>query len=82
MKLLPVVVLATLLLKPQAKANNIAIKKAVEATYKQTGTAKIIDAYAKKLEDKYIPEYLRTYGITIIITKAIVERRVNLEWTF
>src|SRR5215469_5874693 len=64
--------------------------KALEALYVQSGYKKDVDEfqreleqYAKKLDSRYIPDYLHTPGgVLLFIIKAAKEQKLTCEWRF
>jgi len=87
--------LATLLAAIHSQADqqgtyNQARDKALEAFYWQSGAKKDVDefskqfeGYAKKLDAKYVPDYLHTPGgVMFFILKAIHEQKLYCEWRF
>lgn len=56
-----------------------ATKHAVEASYKQTGLERKVQDLEKKYTPKWVSEHV---GWALVVTKAAVENKVVIKWTF
>jgi hypothetical protein len=69
------------LICPISKADDKkeAVKKASEALYKQTG----LDNMMHELDKKYTPEYVKKYGVwLIIIQDSLVNEQIKYKWVY
>lgn len=56
---------------------------AAQATYRASGYDQIIEPKVKELEQRYIPEVLRKYGVTIAtVQRLAVDHKIEYGWSF
>ena len=56
-----------------------ALRAVGKACYKEFG----LDKVTKRLEEKYVPEEVKEYGVwPVTIIKIVTEKRISYEWTF
>lgn len=79
--------LLTLFTSITANANNAdynnAQSTALEAVYIQSGLSEYVDAYAKYLDIKYMPDEYRAEGAAaLFLLQCISTQKVGYKWTF
>lgn len=56
-----------------------AIRALGKACYREFG----LDEVAKRLEKRYVPKYVKEYGVwPTLVIKVVTEKRISYEWTF
>lgn len=71
-----------LCLEPNERGREAARYTAL-ATYRQTGLDKIIEPNVQYLEKKYIPEYLKSFGVgATFIYRASIDHKIEFIWRF
>lgn len=77
-----------MLLPLPSKANDEyeeASKKAAKALYIQSGLDDMLKTYSRKLERKYVPEFvINNGGVLIFVAQSLIDEqiRISYKWEF
>lgn len=68
--------------EPNAKGREAARYSSI-ATYHQSGLDKILAPKLQYIEKRYIPEFLRNFGVeTTLIYRIVVDQKIEYRWSF